>query len=170
MELIKSIDKHKNRILSLAIIIFAVIVAFNFIYQNKMRQMQALKEKVDTESKKNAVLENISQLEQRINVYKGYLAKKDATSVMSIISNIAAEATVKIVSIKPGKEVVNPEYTKLPFELSVSAKDYHTLGRFISGLENYETVFVVENINIATGSDKKELDVSLVVSSITYTE
>jgi hypothetical protein len=56
----------------------------------------------------------------------------------------------------------------------VRVADYHALGQFISKVENYKDLFLVEDVNIATvGSAEtgtkaqRDLDISLKISTIT---
>lgn len=168
MELIALANKNKNKLLNLAVIIIAFIIASN-IYRQQTREIESLKSKSNTETKKNTVIENISKLEKSIGTYKNLLAKKDAGSVINTVSNIAKESGVKIVSVKPLAEQRQADYIKFPLNLALTVPNYHTLGSFISKIENYQDVYVVESIEIRFQEQAKELAVSLIISSIAFT-
>ena len=167
MELMAFADKNKNKILNLAVIMVAFIISGN-IHKQQTKQIESLKSNNNMETKKNTAIENIGKLEKSINVYKNLLVKKDASSVINTISNIAKESGVKIISVRPVSEKRYPDYIKSPFSLMLSAADYHTLGRFISKIESYRDVYVVEAIEIRFQEQKKELTVNLTISSIAF--
>lgn len=168
MELIARANKNKNKLLNLAVIIIAFIIASN-IYKQQTREIESLKSKSNTETKKNTVIENISKLEKSIGTYKNLLAKKDASSVINTVSNIAKESGVKIVSVRPSAEQRQADYIKFPLNLVLTVPNYHTLGSFISKIESYQDVCVVESIEIRFQEQTKELAVSLIISSIAFT-
>jgi Tfp pilus assembly protein PilO len=167
MELIAFVDKNKNKILNLAVIMVAFIIASN-IHKQQTKEIESLKSKKNMETKKNTAIENISKLEKSINVYKNVLVKKDVSSVINTVSNIAKESGVKIISVRPVSEKKYPDYIKFPFSLMLSAADYHTLGRFISKIESYQDVYLVEAMDIRSQEQKKELTVNLTISSIAF--
>jgi len=168
MELIALANKNKNKVLNFAVIIVAFIIAGN-IYKQQTREIESLKSKNNMETKKNTVIENINKLEKSIGAYKGLLAKKDASSVINTVGNIAKESGVKIVSVKPIAEQRQADYIKFPLNLVLTVPNYHTLGSFISKIESYQDVYVVEGIDIKFQEQAKELAVSLIISSIAFT-
>ncbi len=153
---IESLNKYKNRILNSAIIIIALIIAGN-IYKNQSLKAGQLLEKKEMETKKNAVLGNISRLEKKFSAYKKFVNKKDISAVINTINNIARESGVKINSIKPQPELEEADYIKYPFLLAVNAKDYHSLGGFISKLESSPDIYAVENINIRLITEQQKI-------------
>lgn len=171
MDLIELSNKYKNKILNIAIIILALIISSN-IYKKQAKEIESLKGKTNVEIKKNNMLKNISQLEKRINTYRNLFAKKDVSLVINTISNIAKESGIKIVSIKPIPEQrqIYPEYIKFPFNLVLTASKYHALGKFISKVEGYRDVYVVDSLEMRFEPTKEELTVNLKVSSIAFTD
>jgi len=163
MKLIELTNKYKNRISGIVVIIIALIVTSK-VYNVQVLDMQSQKARNDAQIKKNQVLESISKLEKRINAYKNLLAKKDATVILNTMSNLAKESGVKIASFQPRKEEQHPAYVKSTFNLILYAPDYHILGKFISKIENFQDVYLVESIDIT--SQGKELTVSFQLSSI----
>lgn len=160
-------SKYKNIGLNLAVIVLALIVSAN-IYKRQVKQMQALKADKEMEIKKNAVFQNIGKLEEKLDAYKNLLARKDTNKIMNDINNLAKESDVKIVSIKPAQEKAEQDYIKLPLELVLSVPDYHVLGKFISKLESYTDVYVIESLEINSESQKNELTANLRLITIIY--
>lgn len=150
MNLMNFIGKHKNKIPAVLFIILAFIIA-NSIYKNQLKMVEALKEKKDTEIKKNEVLGSISQqLEKKLNPYKRILNAKDISTVVNTISNLAKESGIKINSLKPQAGRDYPAYVKYSFDLDITAPDYHYMGSFISKMESSADIYLVENMNIKT--------------------
>lgn len=163
--------KNKNLLLNVIIIAVACFIAFNFIYKNQEQELQGLVAKKDVEIKKNAVLENIGRLEKKIDDYKTLLPKRDVGETINTINNLARGAAIKIVSIRPlAAEERTANYVKSSFEISLSASSYHALGKFISNLESYQDVYIVESADIVSQEAGKELTANLKVSAIAVKE
>lgn len=168
------LQKNKNKILNLGVILLALFIAFQ-IYRSGDQRANLLVQQKDNELKKNIALEEIAGLEKRIDGYKKVFVKKDIASVMNSISAIAKNCSVKIISIKPNNEEAFSSYLKTSFSLTITAPGYHSLGNFISQIESFKDIYVVEEINIApTGIDQPEetvdtnLNVNLTMSTISY--
>lgn len=146
-KLINQLAGSKNKILNIGLIILTVIIASN-MYRNKAKDVQLLNAKKDTELKKNSALEQIKQLEKSIESYKNIFNKKDASLIINTINNIARDSNVKIISIKPSNERKESVYTSYPFLLTVSADNYHCIGKFISGIESHPDIYFVDAITI----------------------
>lgn len=147
MELIDFINIYKNKILNIAIVILALIIAYN-IYKGQNRTLGSLKENKDIEIKKNAVLSDISQLEKKIISYKNLFNKKDISLVMNTINSIAKGTNIKIILIRPQRERDYPVYIKYSFDLVINAKDYHQVGKFISKIESSPDIYMIDSVNI----------------------
>jgi Tfp pilus assembly protein PilO len=167
MDLAGALSKYKNVFVNIAVVLVSLFIAFNFIYKKQQAEMAVLQEKKQTEEKKNVVLDNISLLEKKIDAYTVLLAKKDASAVISSINEMAKASGVKIVSIRPGQEQQASDYMKSSFDLSLQVDSYHTLGKFISRLESYRDVYVVDSVEIRPDQGKG-LSINLKVSSIAY--
>lgn len=165
---------NKNILVHLGIIIFALLIASN-IYKGQKNALRALEKKENLELKKNKVISNINQLEKLLVSYRN-LFVKDPSLLITTISNIAREADVEIVSLKPQKEIGLPMYIKYPIELTLGANSYHSLGRFLSKLESYPQVFVVENLRISPDVSASEerrglkLEVNLTLYAVSLLE
>ena len=145
-----------------------------YLFSMQNQQIASLEESKSEEMRKSEVIESLTRVEKRINSYKQTFNRKDLGSVIGAMTDISKDTRVKIISVKPGNEQQFPEYIKTSFLIVVRVADYHALGQFISKVENYKDLFIVEDINItASGnikSDKKterDLDISLKISTIT---
>ncbi len=143
IEGLDQITKYKNTIINVALVVLALFFAFR-IYEAQNKKIIVLKEKAENEVKKNDVLEEITAIEQKIGVLKKSVNSKDMNTSLNTIAAIAKENSVKIISIRPTEQTTFALYVKYPFELMVSVDSYHSLGKFISKLENHPNVFSVD--------------------------
>ncbi len=168
-------NKYKNRVLSIGIIVFALIIANN-IYKVQNKAIILLKESRVKELKKNTILGDISVLDKKVKSYKNFLNKKDISLVIDNIVNIAKDSNVKIVSVRPEPGQVFHLYVKYTFNLTVNISDYLTLGKFINKLENSYDVYMVEGLNVRPRFETTEesairgLLVNLKVSTFLFKE
>lgn len=167
MDVTGLINKHKNLILNILIIILSLFIA-NIVYKKQTQMIEVLKENNALEIKKNEISESISKSEQKISTYKNLLASKDVGLIVNSIGSIAKELGVKIVSMRPIMENRYSDYIKLPFNLIINVSGYHRLGKFISRIENNEDVYVIDTVQIQRDSQTEELNVNLVISSIIF--
>jgi len=167
MDVNEFISKNKSKVLNIVILIIAAVIAVK-IYNQQMRAMEALKAQKDLEAKRSATLESISSTEKGIYAYKNLLSRKDTSEVINTISNIAKELNVTIVSVKPLPQQKSSEYIKIPFNLVVTSPDYNALGNFISKIESYYDVYMVESIEIRLEQQLKQLNANLTISSVAY--
>jgi Tfp pilus assembly protein PilO len=163
--------KNKNFVLNMVVILVAVFIAFNFIYKGQEQELQRLVAKKDMEAKKNVVLANISRMEKDIVGYKTLLQKKDAGEAINTINNLARASGIKISSIKPpATEQKTQDYIRSTFDVMLSAPSYHALGKFVSALESYRDVYIVDWVDITSQEPGKELTANLKVSTIVVAE
>jgi len=173
MRLTDYINKYKNKILNIAIVILALIIANN-IYKSQNRTLESLKENKDIEMKKNTVLGDIDRLEGRINSYKNLFNKKDVSLIMNTIRGLAKDTNIKIISLRPQKEKDYPVYIKYSFDLVMNARDYHQIGKFISKIEGSPDIYMIDNINIRpltesqTAQQTYKLTVELTLSTVFF--
>lgn len=165
MDAIEFINKNKNTLFNIALILLALFIS-NKVYKSQGKAIESLREQTREEFKKNEILQDISSLEKKIGLYKNLLHNKDAASAINTFGNIAKESNINIISIKPSPEQKFTEYIKIPFELSVNAPNYHSLGKFISRIENQQEVYMIDSLNINANNQLKDLNVSLKVSAI----
>ena len=165
--------KNKNKIMNVGVILLAIFAAL-YLYSMQSQQLVSLEENKNEEVKKSEVIESLSRVEKRISSYKQAFNKKDLGSVISAMTDIAKDTRVKLVSVKPGTDQQFSEYVKTSFLIVVRVADYHALGQFITKVENYKDLFLVEDVNITAANTvlpgkmaERDLDISLKISTIT---
>jgi Tfp pilus assembly protein PilO len=142
-----NLNINKGVIVKIAIVVITLLVV-NAIYGSQGAMIKSLEEKKEIELKKNQVITEISQSGKMLNSYKEFLNKKDASSIINTIGNIAKESGLKITSIKPNPQKKYPFYIKYSLDLSLGVDNYHTLGKFIRNLERYPDVYFIDKITI----------------------
>ena len=166
-QLEEQVNKYKNLFINAVIIIAALIVAYN-LYNSGSSNAESLRAKISGEEKKNMELEKIGKLEKKITAYRKLLVERDDSAVMNDISDIAKDAGVEVVSVRPSQKEPGSDYTKSLFELTINANGYDKLAKFINAVESYNNVYMIESmdINSQPGPGKSELTISLRVSSV----
>lgn len=163
------LHQHKNKIINTAILIFALLFTRN-IYRQQLKVADSLRERKDTEEKKNSILADIRQLEKKIKVYEDFVNRKDISVAMNIISEIAQDFSINVISIRPAAPLERPLYTKYFFELRLEAQNYHNIGRFISNLESRSELYSVEGLKIlpvySADQQRRTLSFDLTLSTI----
>ncbi len=152
--------KGKKKVLSIGIILFTIILAL-IIYRIQTKKIESLYVEKDLELKKNGILEEISRVEKTIKLYRNVLSKKEASSVINTVSNIARDSNVRLISIRPGNEENQPLYIKCPFILVIDADNYHAIGKFISSIENQSDIYFVDAISIRSQEESQMPDKEL---------
>lgn len=171
MDSVGLINKNKNKVFNIAIIIIAIIVSLN-IYKKQLAKIDSLKASIAEEEKKNRTLDNIGKLDAKINSYRKLLPKKESGTSINDINNIARDTGIKIMSIKPSGEETFPDYTKYVFDLTISSPDYDSLAKFINTLEVNQAVYMIDVLDIRSASynKEKELNANLRVSAVAMLE
>lgn len=164
--------KHRNKIINIAALVLALYFAFK-IYNAQEGRTRMLMEQRQIEIKKNEVLEEIGQLQKKFAEYKKSINNKDVSSVINILNNIARNSSTDIISVRPLQQEGDFSfYNQYFFDLKVKAKDYHTLGRFMSNLEGDPSILNVDIAKIAPetrperGGQFSELIAELKISTI----
>ncbi len=167
MDLSGFINKGKSQIISIGILIFSLVIASN-IYKGKMDEVENLKSQIAEENKKNEALIVIDRLSKDLTSYERLLARRDTNLSMSDITTLARDEGIKIIAIKPSGQEESLEYIKVGFDLSVTAPDYDSLASFINKLESFESVYMVDRLDIDSPSYNidKELKAELRVSAV----
>lgn len=147
------IQQHKNKVVNIAVIIITLTFAIN-VFKNQRANIAQLKAQKDTEAKKNVVLKDILQIEQKFITLKNVINKKEVSTIISKVGEIAKDSAVKIASLKPQTERDYPVYIKYSFDLVVSASDYHGIARFINKLERSSDIYIIDSINISPMQEK----------------
>ena len=139
---ISDFSKYKNQIPNILIIIVALIIGGS-LYSNQVKKVGSLKVKEQEAIKVNQIISEIAASDKQISLYKQALGSGDMSVLINEVNDIAAQAQVKVLAIRPLNETALQAYAKQELEVSVSAPDSHRIGKFISGLENSEKVFIV---------------------------
>lgn len=168
-----SFIKNKNNLINIGLIILSLIIAKN-IYSGQVKTIEKQKTNKDIELKKNVLINDISRFEKRINAYKKVLYKRDTTSIINSITQIASSSQIKVTSVKPEREKEYAVYNEISIRLSIVASDYHKIGGFISKLENAPELYRIDSISIrALGqtssiSGEDRLSVDLTVTAVMF--
>lgn len=168
------IERNKNRIINFGVIILALIIAIQ-LYRSNNEQISSLIQQQNNELEKNKVIQDIAAFEKKAETYKKVFAKKDLASIMDMVSGIAKNTSIKIVSVKPYAEAGRGSYFDSSFLITLNAPSYHVLGDFISKIENHKDIYLISEVNInsivpnsdAAGASV-DLSVSLKINSISY--
>jgi hypothetical protein len=171
MDSVSLINKNKDKILNVALIIISLVVASN-IYKKQVAKIDSLKASIVEEEKKNQALDSIEKLDVKIDLYRKLLPGREASVSINDINNIARNVGVGVISIKPSGEEKFPDYTKYIYDLTVSSSDYDSLARFINALEANQTVYVIDTFSISSPSYNREkvLNANLRVSVVAMLE
>ncbi len=167
MAQLEQIEKYKDKIISAVIIIAALVIAAN-IYKGNQAKIKSLEVKISEEEKKNSEIEKIIRMEKKIASFKKLLPRKEASLVMADISNIAKQAKVRVLTVRPEGEESGADYIKDIFEVIVHAASYDDLGKFINVIETSANVYAVDGIDITLQAkgEKEKLAVNLRISSV----
>lgn len=172
MELQSLIIQNKNKIIHILVFIVILMIAKNIII-NQNKNVKLLTSQIEEQGKKNGMLSDLSQVEKILAMYKNILNKKDMSSVINTISNIAADSKIKIELIRPLPAENSLVYTRYPFSLSFDVSGYHALGKFINKIERHPDVYFVDKISIKPRQQTPEqqsnnLQVDLIISTIIF--
>jgi Tfp pilus assembly protein PilO len=174
VELVGLITKQKNRIADIAIILLTIIIMSN-IYKSQAKAIKSVRDKIDAETQRYEVLGNMDKSNRIISAYNTLINTKDISLAINNISNIARDAKINILFIKPAATEEYPAYTKSPFNMVMSAASYHEIGRFINKLESHPDIYFVDSIIIkpkeiiGKGSAKEyNLNAELTISTILF--
>jgi Tfp pilus assembly protein PilO len=138
----------KNRALLLNLILGIIVVlilrSFYFSYKDKMAQM---KQETQICKQKVSLLNEIKPLAAEVDGYFEKFSGKEKDTLVSMVTNFAREAGVKINSFTP-RESREEEFSVIyPLVLNMEGS-YHNLGKFISLLESAPEVIRIEQITV----------------------
>jgi len=167
MNLPAQIDKYKDKLINAVIIIVALIFATN-IYKDYAAKINTMKSKISEAAKKNEELEKISQMDRKINAFRGLLTEKEKGVVISSITDIAKATGVDLLSVKPSDKEVGDDYVKDLFDVAINAPNYNILAKFVNAVETYKNFYIIEGITVVPQekNDKMILTVNLHLSSV----
>lgn len=163
------LQRNKNAILNLAIVILVLIISIK-IYYSQDAQITALKMQKEKEIENSKVFNRLTALNNKINVYKRSLKITNAGEVMNTISEAAKSAGLKIDAIRPLGQAVGDDYIKLPVSVNLRTKNFDQIGKFMSKLENHPVFFTIDSFRISHNGEGKELTLDLTASVIRVTD
>ncbi|MBC8436412.1 MAG: type 4a pilus biogenesis protein PilO [Candidatus Omnitrophica bacterium] len=173
IEISELIHKYKKPILNISVILAALLIAFR-IYSGQEKDIAALKKQQEGETEKNLIAGNIVGLREKLNSYKQFLNKKDVLECVRKLNNIAARSSANIISIVPQGAKENSYYTSYPFNLTILAKNYHILAKFINELEKDSDIYLINLLTIIArdsgdlSGGYSELEAEIQISTILY--
>ena len=153
---------NKKYAFNIAVIILSFIIASK-IYKHQETEINLLQQKKGEAEKRNQLLGNISQFEKRTLAYRALFAKTDTGMTIDTFSKIAKDTGVKIMGVRPMPEQKLAGYAKTPFDLVLSAPSFHALGKFISKIESYKEVYMVDILDIRSYPQIKDLSVNATI-------
>ncbi len=152
------------------LIIGLALIFANNINKAQSKQVLILKEQKEIELKKQLVLNDINKLYTKISAVKGYINKKDISTAVNSLTDIAKVCYIQIESLRPRGEDTHPEYVVYPFDLSVLTDDFHKMGKFISRLESSPDLYTIRSFDFHpindSGTGKNKLAANLLVSTV----
>lgn len=175
MALMDDLNKYKNTLLNVVLVLAALIFSYN-LYEKQDKVLRELKRQKEEQIDKNKVLEEIGMFDQKIKALKESVNKNDASLSLNTISRLAKANSIGITAIRPLAKQNYPLYAKYPFALEITIDNgYNSLGMFISDLENDQAVYFVESIDIRNraaapqgGPPERGLAASMTVYTIVF--
>ncbi|MFA5096196.1 MAG: hypothetical protein WC478_02530 [Candidatus Omnitrophota bacterium] len=163
----EQLEKYRNAIINASVVILSLVIAYN-IYKTHLVTALSLKAQISEEKKKNSELEKINLMERKISSYKRLLVKRDASAIMNDISEMAREADIKVISIKPSQGEAGADYLKDNFDVMVNAPHYNAVGKFVYLVESHNNLYMVDSLDINNKAETGPagLTVNLRISSV----
>lgn len=157
---------QKQLILLMALIVLVIAVSFFFLlYRPKMQQLSAI---IDTQVKEEQQIKSArltlvrlrsakkqaDETNQRLDRIKQVLpAESDIPSIILEIQDIANQAGIEFVSIKPGTIIPNDGYAEVPLEIVIDGY-FYDLVDFLYRLEKMNRAVKVTKVSITEGKKK----------------
>jgi len=137
-----------------------IIVLFMFMSRPKFKEIKRLSDEI-TKAKeelretqkiahmKDRLIQEINALRESIDYYERRIPSEKAISWLLIeLSRIARQTGIKYLSIIPQAEQKKESYIKVPIKIEIQC-GYHSLGRYLSKIENSQRFMSVDNITIS---------------------
>ena len=158
-----------------------IIALFIFISRPKFKEIKKLddeivkaREELQETQKiariKDKLIEEINALREGINYYERRIPGEKAISWLLIeLSRVARQTGIKYLSISPQPEEKKESYIRVPIRIEILC-GYHSLGKFLSKIENSQRFMSVENIGISPDSSNPlKHRVSMIISTFMLT-
>ena len=156
-----NIDKRKDVIVFILLLIMAFLIGYNGIYKYNLNRRNSLISQTEREKRKNDILGITDILDRKLQVYqKRSFSAADTTQLLDRLSQLAKSAAIKIESFNPLPVVHTEQYTELPLRISLKC-EYHKLGQFLSLIESSKEFIWVKELGTqkatVTGPEKLKI-------------
>lgn len=163
-----SSKQSKELILFIILSIVIVITDFSFVFKMQWKNLLGLKPQLVEARKKikefsgdvyraDTFKRRLDELEEAVAAKKkGIIDEEAIPAIMNEISKMADSSNLKIMQIRPQKEMRNPEkftvdkakeYYTLPIYI-IAQGPYHSLGKFLNQLESSQYFIKVVSLDI----------------------
>lgn len=160
------IRHSKNNALTVAALVIALVIARNG-YRSERSQIENLKKQIENAKMKNTELLRIEKIRVKLQEFRTLINNKNISLAINKIGGLAKASAVNILIIKPGKEETLSSYVKYPFDLTISAKTYHAIGKFVSILENSDDIYVIKEMSIKASDENLEANLQIFTILVT---
>jgi hypothetical protein len=142
-------DKKKFLIITAVIALLIFLVCFNTI-KSFSRKRETIRHNINDLIKRIALRTDIEKIENIQKEYAKYFYDSiDQQALRVIVSGLAGESDVNIVSIKPlGKEHLG-SMSKESLDISLRC-NYNQLGIFVSKIENLKNATKIESLSVGS--------------------
>lgn len=148
-------QKQKLMIITIVVLILTFIISIKIIGANSSK-VNSLKQQIAEASEKLALRKDMEKLNSIKTQYiKNLYATSDSSKLRNIISNIARQSAVNVVSLKPMARDSVGNFTIISFEAKVRTT-YNNLGSFIAGLESLPEITSVTKASIQATTSVKD--------------
>lgn len=147
-------DKKKSIIITVSIALFTILICSNIIKSHAVKR-DSIGQAIQEQAKKIVLREGIEKIEKVKGGYAAFFYDNiDQQALRAIISDLARQANVDIVSIKPlGRESVGSLFKE---SLDISLRcTYNQLGVLAAKIENLKNMTKIESLSIEGISDFK---------------
>lgn len=161
-------------------VVFAcVVIGYFFVWQGQMQDLDALREQELTLKEQyrgklqQAInLDELRRQKEQVNEYvltleKQLPSKAEMDALLSDINQAGTGRGLQFELFRPGQVTMRDYYVELPIALKVSGH-YHDLGAFASDVANLPRIVTLNNLNLQTTKDAKDLILSLDATAKTF--
>ncbi|MFH1045395.1 MAG: type 4a pilus biogenesis protein PilO [Candidatus Omnitrophota bacterium] len=142
-------SKKQQELTVFAMVLFlAAIFGYNGVYKYHKGQVDMLKGQIDSEQKKNELLQEMSILDAKLKNYKDRsFVSTEITPLIDKISTFTSESGIDIDTFNPQPLLRREDYIGIALSFPLSCT-YHKFGKFMSLLESNKEFIRVESVKI----------------------
>jgi type IV pilus assembly protein PilO len=153
MNLANFLEKRKYISVVISVILLALIIGNN-LYQFQKRKIAYLKTEIKKEESKNRLVREIVLLNKKIGSYEKRLPRqRDVSWLMRKVTQLAKDAQVKIISLKPQAIDRQVGYVRIPLEIKLNCS-YHELGGFLSNIESSPEFIRINSLQLISSTQQ----------------